>query len=221
MMHASNRVLPILFSLVKAHEGAWRRFRTLASAYLRERLLATSSQHPAAWPRCGTIIALILTLTQAEQVPDGTIRPGLIWSSVLAGQPRYSLFCHRFSGRYSDRHIGLEAAAAIIALPQVKCATGVSGDSYKTFRIVGTTPTILQRPFMPRACNRGAFMGEAAGSAVVGAEAAGNPTARRPVVRWAMSRLRQPLSDQTGKRKRLILIQTRLSAYWAITGTVD
>ena len=142
---------------------------TLASAYLRERLLATFLNILLLGLGVGTIIALILTLTQAEQRMERDTA-GIDLVIGAKGSPLQLILSSVFQVDIPTGNIGLEEAAAIIALPQVKRAVPLAlGDSYKTFRIVGTTPDYLH---LYAASVQSGRLWEKPLEAVVGAEVA-------------------------------------------------
>jgi putative ABC transport system permease protein len=113
---------------------------TLAWAYLRERPLATLLNVILLGLGVGTIIALILTLTQAEERME---RDGANVDLVIGakGSPLQLVLSALYQIDVPTGNIRLREAAAIIAAPQVKRAYPLAlGDSYKTFRIAGTNP---------------------------------------------------------------------------------
>jgi putative ABC transport system permease protein len=112
----------------------------LAWAYLRERPLATLLNIILLGLGVGTIIALILTLTQAEERME---RDGANVDLVIGakGSPLQLVLSALYQIDVPTGNIRLGEAATIIAEPQVKRAYPLAlGDSYKTFRIVGTNP---------------------------------------------------------------------------------
>ena len=115
----------------------------LASAYLRERLLATLLNIVLLGLGVGTIIALILTLTQAEQrMERDTAAIDLVIGAK--GSPLQLILSSVFQVDIPTGNIPVSEASTIISLPQVKRAVPLAlGDSYKTFRIVGTSPDYL------------------------------------------------------------------------------
>jgi putative ABC transport system permease protein len=113
---------------------------TLAWAYLRERPLATLLNIILLGLGVGTIIALILTLTQAEERME---RDGANVDLVIGakGSPLQLVLSALYQIDVPTGNIRMGEAATIIAEPQVKRAYPLAlGDSYKTFRIVGTNP---------------------------------------------------------------------------------
>jgi putative ABC transport system permease protein len=112
----------------------------LAWAYLRERPLATLLNIILLGLGTGTIIALILTLTQAEERME---RDGANVDLVIGakGSPLQLVLSALYQIDVPTGNIRLGEAATVIAEPQVKRAYPLAlGDSYKTFRIAGTNP---------------------------------------------------------------------------------
>ncbi len=113
---------------------------TLAWAYLRERPLATLLNVLLLGLGVGTIISLILILTQAEARME---RDGANVDLVIGakGSPLQLVLSSLYQVDVPTGNITLDAAAPIIASPLVKRAYPLAlGDSHKTFRIVGTIP---------------------------------------------------------------------------------
>ena len=116
---------------------------SLASAYLRERPLATFLNIVLLGLGVGTIIALVLTLTQAEERMERDTA-GIDLVIGAKGSPLQLILSSVFQVDIPTGNIPISEAAPIIALPQVKRAVPLAlGDSYKTFRIVGTTTDYL------------------------------------------------------------------------------
>ena len=116
---------------------------SLASAYLRERPLATFLNIVLLGLGVGTIIALVLTLTQAEERMERDTA-GIDLVIGAKGSPLQLILSSVFQVDIPTGNIPISEAAPIIALPQVKRAVPLAlGDSYKTFRIVGTTADYL------------------------------------------------------------------------------
>jgi putative ABC transport system permease protein len=112
---------------------------TLAWAYLRERPLATLLNIVLLALGVGTIIALILVLNQAE---DRMERDSANIDLVIGakGSPLQLVLSSLYQVDVPTGNVTLDAAAPIIASPLVKRAYPLAlGDSYKTFRMVGTT----------------------------------------------------------------------------------
>lgn len=110
----------------------------LAWAYLRQRPLATLLNIVLLGLGVGTIIALILTLAQAEE-RMGRDSAGIDLVIGAKGSPLQLILSSVFQMDVPTGNVPLTEAARIIAAPQVKLAIPLAlGDSYKTFRIVGT-----------------------------------------------------------------------------------
>jgi putative ABC transport system permease protein len=113
---------------------------TLAWAYLRERPLATLLNVILLGLGVGTIVALILVLRQAEERME---RDGGNVDLVIGakGSPLQLVLSALYQIDAPTGNIRISDAAGIIAAPQVRRAYPLAlGDSYKTFRIVGTSP---------------------------------------------------------------------------------
>lgn len=116
---------------------------SLASAYLRERPLATFLNIVLLGLGVGTIIALVLTLTQAEERMERDTA-GIDLVIGAKGSPLQLILSSVFQVDIPTGNIPISEAEPIITLPQVKRAVPLAlGDSYKTFRIVGTTADYL------------------------------------------------------------------------------
>lgn len=110
----------------------------LAWAYLRQRPLATLLNVVLLGLGVGTIIALILTLAQAEERMERD-SAGIDLVIGAKGSPLQLILSSVFQMDVPTGNVPLAEAAKIIAAPQVKLAIPLAlGDSYKTFRIVGT-----------------------------------------------------------------------------------
>jgi putative ABC transport system permease protein len=117
-------------SLVTAFGLAW--------AYLRQRPLATMLNVVLLGLGVGTIIALILTLAQAEERMERD-SAGIDLVVGAKGSPLQLVLSSVFQIDVPTGNVSLAEAAKIITAPQVKLAIPLAlGDSYKTFRIVGT-----------------------------------------------------------------------------------
>ncbi len=114
---------------------------TLASAYLRQRPLQTLLNVLLLGLGVGTIIALMLTLAQAEErMERDTAGVDLVIGAK--GSPLQLILSSVFQMDIPTGNVPLAEAAPIIAARQVKLAIPLAlGDSFKTFRIVGTEPT--------------------------------------------------------------------------------
>ena len=112
---------------------------SLAFAYLRERPLATALNILQLGLGVGTIIALTLTLSQTEQSMERDAA-GVDLVIGAKGSPLQLVLSTVFQIDIPTGNIALADAADIIARPAVKQAIPLAlGDSYKTFRVVGTT----------------------------------------------------------------------------------
>jgi putative ABC transport system permease protein len=116
----------------------------LAFSYLRERLLAALLNVALLALGVGTILALLLTLSQAEQRMERDA--GNIDLVVGAkGSPLQLILSAVFNVDIPTGNIPLADAMMIAAEPMVKRAIPLSlGDSFRSFRIVGTNPAYLE-----------------------------------------------------------------------------
>ena len=112
----------------------------LAWAYLRQRPLPTLLNILLLGLGVGTIIALILTLAQAEErMERDTAGVDLVIGAK--GSPLQLILSSVFQMDIPTGNVPVAEAAPIISAPQVKLAIPLAlGDSFKTFRIVGTEP---------------------------------------------------------------------------------
>jgi putative ABC transport system permease protein len=111
---------------------------SLAWAYLRQRPLATLLNVLLLSLGVGTIIALILTLAQAEERMERDTA-GIDLVIGAKGSPLQLVLSSVFQMDVPTGNVPLTEATPIITAPQVKLAIPLAlGDSYKTFRIVGT-----------------------------------------------------------------------------------
>ena len=116
----------------------------LAFAYLRERPLATCLNILLLGLGVGTIIALALTLSQIEQRMDRDAA-GIDLVIGAKGSPLQLVLSTVFQIDIPTGNIDVAEAAKVIAQPLVKRAIPMAlGDSYKTFRIVGTNAAYLE-----------------------------------------------------------------------------
>ena len=116
---------------------------SLAYAYLRERPLATLLYVILLSLGVGTIIALILTLTQAEDRMERDVA-GVDLVIGAKGSPLQLILSTVFHVDIPTGNIPMAEAQPIISLPQVRRAIPLAlGDSYKTFRIIGTEAQYL------------------------------------------------------------------------------
>ena len=117
---------------------------TLAFAYLRERPLATLLNILLLGLGVGTIIALALTLSQLEESMDRDAA-GIDLVIGAKGSPLQLILSTVFHIDIPTGNVSMSDAATVIASPMVKQAIPLAlGDSYKTFRIVGTSPAYVQ-----------------------------------------------------------------------------
>ena len=117
---------------------------SLAFAYLRERPLATLLNILLLGLGVGTIIALTLTLSQLEEGMDRDAA-GIDLVIGAKGSPLQLVLSTVFQIDIPTGNILMSDAAPVIASPMVKQAIPLAlGDSYKTFRIVGTSPAYVQ-----------------------------------------------------------------------------
>ena len=115
----------------------------LAIAYLRERTMATLLNIALLALGIGTIIALLLTLNQAEQRMERDAG-GIDLVVGAKGSPLQLILSAVFNVDIPTGNIPLADAMMISAEPMVKRAIPLSlGDSYRSFRIVGTNPAYL------------------------------------------------------------------------------
>ena len=116
---------------------------SLAYAYLRERPLATLLNVILLSLGVGTIIALILILTQAEDRMERDVA-GVDLVIGAKGSPLQLILSTVFHVDIPTGNIPMAEAQTIISLPQVRRAIPLAlGDSYKTFRIIGTEAQYL------------------------------------------------------------------------------
>ena len=110
----------------------------LALAYLRERLLGTLLNILLLALGVGTIIVLLLTLSQAEERMDRD-SAGIDLVVGAKGSPLQLILSSVFQVDIPTGNISLAEAARIGAEPAVRRAVPLAlGDSYRSFRIVGT-----------------------------------------------------------------------------------
>lgn len=116
----------------------------LALAYLRERLLATLLNILLLALGIATIVALLLTLTQAEERMDRDAA-GIDLVVGAKGSPLQLVLSSVFQVDVPTGNIPLAEATLISAESAVKRAIPLAlGDSYRAFRIVGTRPDYLE-----------------------------------------------------------------------------
>ena len=115
----------------------------LAVAYLREKPLSTLLSILLLGLSVGTIIALALTLSQVEEGMDRDAA-GVDLVIGAKGSPLQLILSTVFHIDIPTGNIAVADAGLIIAEPVVKRAIPLAlGDSYKTFRIVGTNPAYI------------------------------------------------------------------------------
>ena len=115
----------------------------LAVAYLREKPLSTLLSILLLGLSVGTIIALALTLSQVEEGMDRDAA-GVDLVIGAKGSPLQLILSTVFHIDIPTGNISVADAGQIIAEPVVKRAIPLAlGDSYKTFRIVGTNPAYI------------------------------------------------------------------------------
>ena len=116
----------------------------LALAYLRERLLATLLNILLLALGIATIVALLLTLSQAEERMDRDAA-GIDLVVGAKGSPLQLVLSSVFQVDIPTGNIPLAEAERIGAEPVVKRAIPLAlGDSYRSFRIVGTNAAYLE-----------------------------------------------------------------------------
>ena len=112
----------------------------LALAYLRERLLATLLNILLLALGIATIVALLLTMSQAEDRMERDAA-GIDLVVGAKGSPLQLVLSSVFHVDIPTGNIALEEASRIGAEAAVKRAIPIAlGDSYRAFRIVGTVP---------------------------------------------------------------------------------
>jgi putative ABC transport system permease protein len=127
---------------------------SMALAYLREKKLATALNVLLLALGVGTIISLVLVLSQAE---DRLERDSAGVDLVIGakGSPMQLILSSVFHIDVPTGNIPLSEAALIIAEPAVKRAIPLAlGDSYRSFRIVGTSPQFTELYQAPMAEGR-------------------------------------------------------------------
>jgi putative ABC transport system permease protein len=116
---------------------------TMALAYLREKKLATALNVILLSLGVGTIITLVLVLSQAEDRLDRDAA-GVDLVIGAKGSPMQLILSSVFHIDVPTGNISLGEASLIIAEPAVKRAIPLAlGDSYRSFRIVGTNPAFI------------------------------------------------------------------------------
>lgn len=116
----------------------------LALAYLREKPLATLLNIVLLGLGVGTIISLSLTLSQAEKSMDRDAT-GIDLVIGAKGSPLQIILSTVFHIDIPTGNISVAEAERVTANPAVKQAIPLAlGDSFKTFRIVGTSPAYVE-----------------------------------------------------------------------------
>lgn len=116
----------------------------LALAYLREKPLATLLNIVLLGLGVGTIISLSLTLSQAEKSMDRDAT-GIDLVIGAKGSPLQIILSTVFHIDIPTGNISVAEAERVTANPAVKRAIPLAlGDSFKTFRIVGTSPAYVE-----------------------------------------------------------------------------
>ena len=116
----------------------------LARAYLRERALATALNVMLLALGVGTIIALLLTLHEAETRMERD-SAGIDLVVGAKGSPLQMVLSSVFALDVPTGNIPMREAAALLKNPLVKRAVPLAlGDSYRAFRIVGTEPAYTE-----------------------------------------------------------------------------
>lgn len=116
----------------------------LALAYLRERPLATMLNILLLGLGVGTIIALALMLSQLEERMDRDAA-GIDLVIGAKGSPLQLILSTVFHIDIPTGNVAVADAATVISEPAVKQAIPLAlGDSYRTFRIVGTNPAYAE-----------------------------------------------------------------------------
>jgi len=115
----------------------------VAFAYLREKKLSTVLNVLLLGLGVGTIIALLLILSQAEDRMERDAT-GIDLVIGAKGSPMQLILSSVFHVDIPTGNVPISEASLIIAEPQVKRAIPLAlGDSYRSFRIVGTNPSYI------------------------------------------------------------------------------
>lgn len=116
---------------------------TIALAYLREKKFSAALNVLLLALGVGTIIALLLILSQAEDRMERDAA-GIDLVIGAKGSPMQLILSSVFQVDIPTGNVPVAEAAQIIAEPVVKLAIPLAlGDSYRGFRIVGTNPTYI------------------------------------------------------------------------------
>lgn len=141
----------------------------LALAYLRERPLGTLLNILLSGIGVGTIVALALTLSQLEQRMERDAS-GIDLVIGAKGSPLQLILSTVFHIDIPTGNIAVAEAERIVAAPVVKRAIPLAlGDSYRSYRIVGTSPSYVD---LYRASLQAGRLWNVPLEAVVGAEVA-------------------------------------------------
>jgi putative ABC transport system permease protein len=115
----------------------------VAFAYMREKKLSTALNVLLLALGVGTIIALMLILSQAEERMERDAA-GIDLVIGAKGSPMQLILSSVFQVDIPTGNVSMSEASLIIAEPQVKRAIPLAlGDSYRSFRIVGTNPDYI------------------------------------------------------------------------------
>ncbi len=116
---------------------------TIALAYLREKKFSAALNVLLLALGVGTIIALLLILSQAEDRMERDAA-GIDLVIGAKGSPMQLILSSVFQVDIPTGNVPVAEAAQIIAEPVVKLAIPLAlGDSYRGFRIVGTNPAYI------------------------------------------------------------------------------
>jgi putative ABC transport system permease protein len=116
----------------------------IALAYLREKKLSTLLNVLLLSLGVGTIIALLLILSQAEERMERDAT-GIDLVIGAKGSPMQLILSSIFHVDIPTGNVPISEASQIIAEPAVKRAIPLAlGDSYRSFRIVGTNPSYIE-----------------------------------------------------------------------------
>lgn len=120
--------------------NTWANAFFLARAYLRERALTTALNVILLGLGVATIITLVLTLHQAEQrLQRDTANIDLVVGAK--GSPLQMVLSSVFQLDVPTGNVPMREASTLLKNPMVKQAIPLAlGDSYRSFRIVGTVP---------------------------------------------------------------------------------
>lgn len=149
--------------------NAWATGFTMATAYLREKKLATFLNVMLLGLGVGTIVSLALLLAQAEQRMDKDAA-GIDLVIGAKGSPMQLILSSVFHVDIPTGNVPMAEATQLIAEPAVKRAIPLAlGDSYRSFRVVGTNPVFVD---LYQGAIAGGRMWKAPLEAVIGADVA-------------------------------------------------